>query len=62
MNCEKCEELIAEGESYNHKGKTLCEDCYIGAMQPPKTVPGLSANTMMMIIRSQRLFPFLIFT
>ena len=37
MNCERCQELIPEGESYNHRGKTLCEDCYIGAMQPPKT-------------------------
>lgn len=37
MNCERCQELIPEGEIYNHRGKTLCEDCYIGAMQPPKT-------------------------
>ncbi|MDR3585834.1 MAG: hypothetical protein P4L59_11000 [Desulfosporosinus sp.] len=37
MNCERCQGLIPEGESYNHRGKTLCEDCYIGAMQPPKT-------------------------
>ena len=37
MNCERCQGLISEGEDYNHRGKTLCEDCYIGAMQPPKT-------------------------
>ncbi|HZW82224.1 MAG TPA: hypothetical protein VFF14_02225 [Candidatus Deferrimicrobium sp.] len=37
MNCERCSESIEEGESFNYRGKTLCEDCYIGALQPPKT-------------------------
>ena len=37
MNCDRCGELIDEGESYNHRGKVFCEDCYIGALQPPKT-------------------------
>lgn len=37
MLCERCGETILEGESYNHRGKTLCEDCYIGALQPPKS-------------------------
>ena len=37
MNCERCGGLIPEGESYDHRGKKFCEDCYIGALQPPKT-------------------------
>jgi len=37
MNCERCGDQIPEGESYNHRGKTLCEDCYIGAVQPPRS-------------------------
>jgi len=37
MNCERCNGLIEEGESYDHRGKTFCEDCYIGVLQPPKT-------------------------
>lgn len=37
MNCERCGDLIPEDESFNHRGKTLCEDCYIGALQPPKS-------------------------
>src|SRR5680860_169076 len=37
MNCERCNILIPEGESYSHRGKTYCEDCYIGVLKPPKT-------------------------
>ncbi|BBB89641.1 MAG TPA: hypothetical protein PKA28_14160 [Methylomusa anaerophila] len=37
MNCERCGEPITENESFKHHGKLLCEDCYIGALQPPKT-------------------------
>lgn len=37
MNCERCGDPIPDGESYNHRGKILCEDCYIGALQPPKS-------------------------
>ncbi|HHY26576.1 MAG TPA: hypothetical protein GX523_07475 [Desulfitobacterium dehalogenans] len=37
MNCERCLDPITDGESYSHRGKILCEDCYIGALQPPKS-------------------------
>ena len=37
MKCERCQEVIPKGESYNHRGLTLCEDCYIGALQPPRS-------------------------
>src|SRR5680860_300275 len=37
MNCERCGDLLIEGESYNHRGKNLCEDCYVGALQPPRS-------------------------
>lgn len=37
MKCERCGDPIPEGESCNHRGKILCEDCYIGALQPPKS-------------------------
>jgi predicted HTH transcriptional regulator len=35
--CERCKDTIASGEEFNFRGQTLCEDCYIGAIQPPKT-------------------------
>lgn len=37
MNCERCGVQIVEGESYNFREKVLCEDCYIGALQPPQS-------------------------
>ncbi|CEJ08878.1 LIM domain, partial [Acididesulfobacillus acetoxydans] len=37
MNCERCGASLNEGEVYNYRGKALCEDCYVGALQPPKS-------------------------
>lgn len=37
MNCESCQDPIPEGEQFEHMGKTLCEDCYIEAIEPPRT-------------------------
>jgi len=34
--CAKCGEEIPAGEQCNFHGQTLCEDCYIGAIQRPK--------------------------
>ena len=37
MICERCGELITEGDEMNYMGKVLCEDCYIDAVSLPKT-------------------------
>jgi hypothetical protein len=37
MECARCKQIIPEGESCNYLGKILCEDCYIQAVDPPKT-------------------------
>ncbi len=37
MICSKCGEEIEAGEEMQWNGKTLCEDCYIVAVSPPKT-------------------------
>lgn len=29
LNCERCGTLLNKGEIYNHKGKSLCDDCYV---------------------------------
>jgi late competence protein required for DNA uptake (superfamily II DNA/RNA helicase) len=31
MKCDRCGQEIKEDESYTHRGKTLCEDCYLDA-------------------------------
>lgn len=38
MICDRCKETIPEGDDvFDHYGKKLCEDCYIGAVQPPRS-------------------------
>ncbi|TYO97351.1 hypothetical protein [Desulfallas thermosapovorans] len=37
MICAKCQEEIPAGEEMQLHGQTLCEDCFIIAVQPPKT-------------------------
>ena len=34
MKCDMCHEKIPQGESHEHAGKNLCDDCYMDAMQP----------------------------
>ncbi|WP_027363634.1 hypothetical protein [Desulfotruncus alcoholivorax] len=36
MICDRCGCEIEAGESMEWYGKQLCEDCYIGAVQPPR--------------------------
>ena len=37
MECERCKQPIPEGEKCEFKGKILCEDCYIEAIEPRRT-------------------------
>ncbi|MFC1885376.1 hypothetical protein ACFL2O_11480 [Thermodesulfobacteriota bacterium] len=34
MKCDICHENIPQGESHEHAGKNLCDDCYMDEMQP----------------------------
>ncbi len=35
--CARCKVNIKSDDSYNYRGQDLCEDCYMGAVQAPKT-------------------------
>lgn len=37
MICARCKEDIPPGEEMNFMGQTLCEDCYVEAVEPPRT-------------------------
>ena len=37
MKCARCGRAIDEGASYAWHGQTVCEDCYMDLMNPPKT-------------------------
>ncbi|KPU45462.1 hypothetical protein OXPF_06950 [Oxobacter pfennigii] len=36
MRCSKCNTTIPEDEVCNYLGQSLCEDCYIAKIAPPK--------------------------
>ncbi len=35
--CARCGIDLVGGDTYHHRGQDLCEDCYMGALQAPKT-------------------------
>ncbi|MFZ5595992.1 MAG: hypothetical protein ACOY31_03135 [Bacillota bacterium] len=38
MICDRCKENIPEDDDiFDYYGKKLCEDCYVGAIQPPRS-------------------------
>jgi hypothetical protein len=37
MECKKCGGTVEPGESFEHSGQTLCEDCYLDIVSKPKT-------------------------
>ena len=36
MKCERCHDVIPEGEEREHYGRVLCEDCYMDVLSPLK--------------------------
>jgi hypothetical protein len=36
MQCDRCKKNIQKGEEQTFHGQTLCEDCYMDALSPPK--------------------------
>ena len=36
MKCERCGGLIRNGEEMQHKGRTVCEDCYMDIVSPSR--------------------------
>ncbi len=37
VKCSRCSEEVAPDDVYNYREQALCEDCYMGALQAPKT-------------------------
>ena len=37
MQCDRCGDLIEDGEEREHAGRLLCEDCYMDALSPAHT-------------------------
>jgi hypothetical protein len=43
--CNKCAATIEAGEEHEHIGETLCEDCYLDALNPPKACDPWAVHT-----------------
>jgi recombinational DNA repair protein (RecF pathway) len=37
VECARCGQKTAEEDLYHYRDQNLCEDCYMGALQAPKT-------------------------
>jgi len=37
MQCERCKDLIEQGEEREFSGQILCDDCYMDALSPART-------------------------
>lgn len=37
VKCARCSSAVSKEDIYPYRGQDLCEDCYMGAMQAPKT-------------------------
>ena len=37
QQCDQCDGEIEQGEGRDHRGQTLCEDCYMDALSPART-------------------------
>ena len=45
MKCDRCENALKADDKYSFYGRTLCEDCYITAMQRPVSCDPLSVSS-----------------
>jgi len=43
--CRECGVAVEQGEEFEHLGRTLCEDCYLDAVNPPKACDPWAVHT-----------------
>jgi hypothetical protein len=43
--CGSCGDSIEKGEEFEHLARTLCEDCYLDALNPPKACDPWAVHT-----------------
>ena len=53
MRCDKCKEIIEEGEERELHGQTLCEDCYIDALSPAKACDPLAVYSAKSFLKNE---------
>ena len=53
MECVKCGDPIEPGEEREHLGQTLCEDCYMDALSPPRTCDPWAVHSAKSFMRQE---------
>ena len=43
--CRECGVAVEQGEEFEHLGRTLCEDCYLDEVNPPKACDPWAVHT-----------------
>lgn len=54
--CHRCRKPLEEAEARTHAGETLCEDCYMDVLSPPRTCDPWAVFTASRL-KEQRLSP-----
>jgi hypothetical protein len=57
MKCGKCGDFIEEGEEREFHGQTLCEDCYMDALSPPRTCDPWAVHTAKSLLKEEGMKP-----
>ena len=53
MECEKCRDMIEEGEKRDFHGQVLCEDCYMDALSPPRSCDPWAVHSAKSFIKGE---------
>lgn len=53
MKCEKCRDMIEEGEKRDFHGQVLCEDCYMDALSPPRSCDPWAVHSAKSFIKGE---------
>ncbi|MFZ7111413.1 MAG: hypothetical protein ACOWYE_06995 [Desulfatiglandales bacterium] len=53
MDCERCGEAVEPGQEREFHGRTLCEDCYMDVLSPPRTCDPWAVHSAKSFMASQ---------
>lgn len=53
MHCDRCKEMIDEGDERELNGQILCEDCCMDLMSPPKACDPWAVYTAKSLAKNQ---------
>jgi hypothetical protein len=52
MQCERCKNVIPEGDQMELRGQVLCEDCYMDLLSPPRACDPWAVHSAKTFLKS----------